>query len=229
MRMNQKQLEKALSLIETYQGNLPDKAKATKAYVAMFESECPELREFVGMRLAEPLTILSRKNLDGLSLAGRTLKGVDFSSSSMRGVNMSGCALSQCNLTSVDLEGADISETSLLSCAINKASFRRANLRQSLIVCDFELLRGVEEYASNDFSYASLELARLENLYLVACNFSFTYAACTDFAMSCFESCDMRTAYTMGATWEECYVSQSFWREGTEPTEEDGAVDHWSR
>lgn len=230
MKMNQQQLDKAIALIETYKKHLPNKAKAKLAYVEMFEKECPELHGFIGMRLVDdPLTILSRKDLDGLNFGGRTFERIDLSRSSMRYVDLSDCKLLLCNLTSTNLEGADVSHSELLSCEIRSTSFRRASLQQSIISCDFDLMGGVEEYKGVDFSYSNLEMARIDNLYLSGCDFSFADISCTDFIDSCMDTCDMRTAYLMAETWQECYVSKSLWREGTEPTEEQGAVDHWSR
>lgn len=230
MKMNQQQLDKAIALIETYKKHLPNKAKAKLAYVEMFEKECPELHGFIGMRLVDdPLTILSRKNLDGLNLAGRTFEKIDFSRSSMRYVDLTDCSLSLCNITSTDFEGADISHSELLSCTIRGTSFRRASLCESIISCDFDLFDAVVEYSSVDFSHADLDSAKLENLSLDACNFSFANANCTDFVDSYLNGCDMRTAFVMGATWKDCYVSKSLWREGTEPTEKQGAVDYWER
>lgn len=230
MKMNQKQLEKALALIDTYKSHLPNKNKAKQAYIEMFENECPELREFVGMRVVDdPLTILSRKNLDGLSFTGRTFERIDFSRSSMRYVDMSNCLLSLCNLSSTDFEGADISESEILSCKISKTSFRRASLDHSIIKSDFDLMGGVKESTGVDFSYSTLVFARLENLFLAACDFSFANATCTDFVSTNLGQCDMRTTYTNAATWEDSYVADALWLEGKEPTEQDGVAEEWSR
>lgn len=117
MKMNQQQLEKAFALIGVYQSRLPDMDAAKLAYVAAFEKESPELHCFVGMRLLDnPLAILSKKQLDGLTFPAGEITNLDLRESSMIGTDLSESFFCSCDLRGVTLQDAYTSGAFFESC-----------------------------------------------------------------------------------------------------------------
>ncbi|WP_429169331.1 pentapeptide repeat-containing protein [Aeromonas hydrophila] len=204
-QLTQRQLDGALSLIDSYQNKLNDGASHQEAMEAYAEtlmaspdlSSVPEFRAPLATR-KRIQQILNGFSLDGLEIKRDSLFGVSFSRCSMRRMELSLVSFEECNFYSADLEGSNLSGSHLLECPMSMASLKRCDLSDMVIDNHDGFMNHI------DFTMANLEATRLTGLDLRQADF---HMANLDRAV--FDSCElflcnMATAYCVNATFDNC-------------------------
>ncbi|ENC6657601.1 pentapeptide repeat-containing protein [Aeromonas hydrophila] len=210
-QLTQKQLDGALSLIDSYQNKLNDGASHQEAVGNYAETlmASPDLWCIPEFRapLTTPQTgrhskriqqILNGLSLDGLEIKRDSLFGVSFSRCSMRRMELCLVAFDDCNFYSTDLEGSNLSGAKLLWCAVSMASFKRCDLSQMAIESEDGFMDHV------DFTMANLESTSLTHLDLRQADFHMANLMETVFDECELSFCNMATTNHIHATFKNC-------------------------
>lgn len=210
-QLTQRQLDGALSLIDSYQNKLNDGASHQEAMEAYAEtlmaspdlSGIPEFRAPLvpppaGHKRKRIQQILNGLSLDGLEIKRDSLFGVSFSRCSMRRMELSLVSFDECNFYSADLEGSNLSGSKLLWCPISMASFKRCDLSEMVI-------KGEDGFINHvDFTMANLESTSLINLDLRQADFHMANLMRAEFDGCELSFCNMATTNYIHATFQSC-------------------------
>ncbi|MGL4349475.1 MAG: pentapeptide repeat-containing protein [Aeromonas veronii] len=204
-QLTQKQLDGALSLIDSYHNKLNDGASHQEAMDAYAETlmASPDLSgvpEFMAPLATRKRIqqILNGFILDGLEIKRDSLFGVSFSRCSMRRMELYLVSFDECTFYSADLEGSNLSGSHLLECPMSMTSLKLCDLSDMTIECNDGFMNHI------DFTMANLESTKLTNIDLRQADFHMANLMEAEFDGCELSFCNMATTNHIYATFKNC-------------------------